>query len=233
MCFGHPPQTLPNLGPSIQALFLASKKFYYRHDFREAEKSGKAVVTGKEKYILCRSDKNTKNRHVKRNHTTVKLDMHGNYAFIVDEKDKEAQRILAALEKLKSCNVEDKPVASVHLEPVSATNEVKAATIPPMSTLQKQIESAASSKSDDGRNLDQLGAINSKLDALTATMENLTLQLKGKSKGSKELGPLLAVGSKNIEEAFQHALKHFPKRHMPGSTPRQERQKGHSKMLHF
>eukprot|EP00794_Sanderia_malayensis_P004468 gene4468-5062_t len=47
-----------------------------------------------------------------------------------------------------------------------------------------------------------------KLEALTATMENLTLELKGKSKGnSKDLGPLLPVGS---EQKFRRSIAYYP-----------------------
>ena len=66
---------------------------------------GTPVAKGKEIYLLCRSDKHTKNRHVERNHKDVSLDnQHGHYNFIVPTNNNEAVQLRSTIAQFNDDN---------------------------------------------------------------------------------------------------------------------------------
>ena len=66
---------------------------------------GTPVAQGKETYLLCRSDKHTKNRHVERNHKDVSINnQHGHYDFIVPTNNKEAVQLSSTIAQLSNDN---------------------------------------------------------------------------------------------------------------------------------
>ena len=69
------------------------------------KEKGTPVAKGKEIYLLCRSDKHTKNRHVEINHKDVSLDnQHGHYDFIVPTNNNEAVQLRSAITQFNGDN---------------------------------------------------------------------------------------------------------------------------------
>ena len=84
------------------------------------KEKGTPVAKGKEIYLLCRSDKHTKNRHVERNHKDVSLDnQHGHYNFIVPTNNNEAVQLRSTIAQFN----DDNPSSSQDSHTLGSGNE--------------------------------------------------------------------------------------------------------------
>lgn len=172
--------------------------------FRDVEKDGKPVAEGKEKYLLCRSDKATKNRHVLRNHPEKIIDQHGNYEFIVDSQHKEAQRLHDRIKEFARTKCVSKPSAKPkvaislpHQIPVDVLEEEEPGSDNASRNLQKSEDEVT-----EIQDRKATSRLERKVDDLTVAMEKINLQIKQKVASKNVLGPLLAVGQKNFEDAL-------------------------------
>ncbi len=169
--------------------------------FRDVEKDGKPVGEGKDKYILCRSDKATKNRHVLRNHPEKIIDQHGNYEFIVDAQHKEAQRLQDSIREFARTRCVSKPSAKPKVT-VSIPRQIP---VDVLEEVDPDLENALQKSEDEATEIQESKAtsrLEKKVDALTVAMEKINLQIKQKVASKNVLGPLLAVGQKNFEDAL-------------------------------
>lgn len=149
---------------------------------------------GKEKYILCRSDKNTKNRHVLRHHGDL-FSNDGCYEFIVSINDTKAQKLITSIGKSfkTSQEISSPNVSSMLLKSDEAKSD----------EMQFPNDKVYKSQHDQTSEIanDPIEGINKRLDVLTSAVEQLKSFASTRGK-THELGPLLAIGQKNFEEAL-------------------------------
>lgn len=190
--------------------------------YRTAEEKGVPVIEGKEKFIICRSDKTTKNRHIERNHKEIKVESHGSYTFIVEENDVEAQRLLSVIKEFKTSAKQLHSIANVCSSKSTSTIASVLDTFQELETTPKQSESFPSSFAQtritqkyrhdvelqndvvivDSLEQTALQSLHMKIDSLSKAMEKISIKVQEKKSQSCELGPLLAVGQRNFEDAL-------------------------------
>eukprot|EP00794_Sanderia_malayensis_P004346 gene4346-4925_t len=179
---------------------IAEKRMFCLLCARAVEESGKTVVQGKEKYIICRPDRTSKNRHVQRNHKDVKVKDDAHYSFLVDPSHKEAVAISKKIDAISQSDNIKQP--SNHKAQHLPT--LVQATVKPV--LPTSLETDEQKSNDPKPENQLLLNMDKKLDDLARAVDKISLQAsttcKEKEQKNIEIGPLLAVGQKNFEEAL-------------------------------
>ena len=187
--------------------------------YRTAPEKVAPVIEGKEKFTICRSDKTTENRQIERNHEEIKVESHGSYTFIVEENDVEAQRLLSVIKEFKTSAKQLHSIANVCSSKSTSTIASVLDTFQELETTPKQSESFPSSfaqtritqkyRHDVELQNDVvivdftvLQSLHMKIDSLSKAMEKISIKVQEKKSQSCELGPLLAVGQRNFEDAL-------------------------------
>lgn len=192
------------------------KKCSFFH--RAAKKEGVPISKGQEHFLICRSDKNTKNRHVRRNHSDVAIDdKNGCYEFIVALDHKEAVQLVSTIDSFWATLSKTPPKA---LDNSSITHKVggnvpavvspepgKLVTGRTLQTLPSTDTQAtlsvnrpgSSSVVQDAHHYDDIAK---KIDSLIKSMDKLSDCVKGKSVNN-EFGPFLSLGTKNHQESLK------------------------------
>ena len=180
-------------------------------------KKGRPVLKRQEHYILCRSDKNTKNRHVMRNHNDVVVDeKHGFYEFIIELNHNEALRLASVIDGFteatssptssNGCNkpsdaqVKNVVPTSLSLEKGSPSESVTTKRTVQSLLSQSNNQTTLSVKAPGGSN--QLDHLSLKIDLLTKSVDKMT-DIINEKRGINEFGPFVSLGKKNFEESLK------------------------------
>ena len=181
----------------------------------------KGTPVAKEIYLLCRSDKHTKNRHVERNHKDVSLDnQHGHYDFIVPTNNNEAVQLRSAITQFNDDNptssqdsntlgsaIENAQGSSSLSSKKTCDNKQVSRTLL-QSKLFTDNQATLSIKLPSGKTSEEtcspiVEKLTNKIDSLTKSVEKISSYVEGKSRNSNDLGPMASLGTKNFEESLK------------------------------